>query len=105
VAADPLLRSGREVYLARCVSCHGPNGRGDGPLAKHLAGPKVGDLTSDRWKHGDAPAQVTAVVADGVPNSTMPGWGRTLSADEMKGVVAYVYHLSGRTVPDQRRGP
>ena len=39
IAGDPLLVEGREVYLSRCVSCHGEAGRGDGPIAKGLAGP------------------------------------------------------------------
>ena len=34
VAADPLLVRGREIYLDRCASCHGPSGRGDGPLCQ-----------------------------------------------------------------------
>ena len=45
--------TGRAIYLDRCKSCHGEGGKGDGPLAKGLSGPPVGDLTDDVWKHGD----------------------------------------------------
>src|SRR5262245_35054347 len=51
VARDPLLAKGREVYLDRCASCHGPSGKGDGPTGKILTGPPPGDLTDDEWKH------------------------------------------------------
>ena len=36
VAGDPLLLEGRSIYLARCATCHGQEGRGDGPIAGSL---------------------------------------------------------------------
>lgn len=105
IANDPLLVKGREVFLDRCVSCHGEKGRGDGPIAKGLQGSPVGDLTAPRWKHGDAPEQAREVVALGVPNTNMAAWGRTLGADNLLAVTAYVYFLAGRPVPDALRKP
>lgn len=105
IAGDPLLVEGREIYLSRCVSCHGPNGRGDGPIAKGLTGPPPRDLTSAEWKHGDRPEQVLQVVIQGVKDTSMPGWKGTLSASELKAVSAYVFYLAGRTVPDEFREP
>jgi cytochrome c oxidase cbb3-type subunit 3 len=105
IADDPLLVEGRAVYLARCVSCHGDSGRGDGPIARGLAGPPVGDLTDARWKHGDRPDQVLAVVAQGVPNSAMPPWKSTLSDRALHAVAAYAYYLAGRPVPAALRVP
>ena len=99
IAGDPLLVEGREVYLARCLSCHGPSGRGDGPIARGLAGPPVGDLTDAQWKHGDRPEEVLAVVAQGVRDTAMPGWKSTLSDRDLRAVTAYVYYLAGRAVP------
>src|SRR4051794_14065642 len=58
IAGDPLLVRGREVYLDRCASCHGPTGRGDGPTARGLTGPPPRDLTKPPWKHGERPEQV-----------------------------------------------
>ena len=34
---QPDPQPGREIYMGYCVSCHGPQGRGDGPLAGDLA--------------------------------------------------------------------
>jgi cytochrome c oxidase cbb3-type subunit 3 len=101
VAADPLLSKGRSIYLDRCLSCHGPKGKGDGPIAKGLAGPPVGDLTDSTWKHGDRPEQVEGVVADGVKTASMPGWKTTIGAEGVRAVSAYVYYLAGRPVPDE----
>ncbi len=103
IAGDALLVRGREVYLDRCASCHGTSGHGDGPTAKGLAGPPVGDLTDDKWKHGDAPEQVLGVIRQGVKETQMPAWGSFVSADDTKAVAAWVYHLAGRAVPDPLR--
>jgi cytochrome c oxidase cbb3-type subunit III len=103
IANDPLLVKGREVYLDRCVSCHGTQGEGDGPIAKGLKGSPVGDLTAPRWKHGDTPAQAIEVVSLGVPNTNMAAWGRTLGGENVRAVTAYVYFLAGRAMPEELR--
>ena len=103
IAGDPVLVRGREIYRERCVSCHGPEGRGDGPIAKGLAGPAPRNLVADPWKHGDGPEQVLAVLRDGVKDSAMPAWGGTYGPEELRSVAAYVYHLAVRPVPVELR--
>jgi mono/diheme cytochrome c family protein len=105
IASDPLLAAGFGVYRERCVSCHGESGRGDGPIAKSLQGPKVGDLTDGTWKHGEKPERVEEVIAKGVANTAMPGWGGTFSPEQLRAVTAYVYHLARRDVPAELRSP
>lgn len=105
VAKDALLSQGREIYLARCVACHGNDGRGDGPVAANLIGPPVGNLTDSEWKHGDRPEQVTAVIGQGVPNTRMDGWARVLDPPEIKAVAAYVYYLAKQPVPAELHRP
>jgi cytochrome c oxidase cbb3-type subunit III len=103
VASDPVLARGSEIYIERCVSCHGPRGRGDGPLARNLPGPPPRDLVEEPWKHGDRPEQVLAVLENGVKDAQMPAWGGTFGPDDLKSVAAYVYHIAGRPVPDGLR--
>jgi mono/diheme cytochrome c family protein len=105
IAGDRVLVEGHAVFLARCVSCHGTSGRGDGPIAKGLSGPPVGDLTDNDWKHGDRPDQVLAVVALGVGDTAMPAWRTALSDRELHAVTAYVYYLAARPVPEVLRAP
>jgi cytochrome c oxidase cbb3-type subunit 3 len=105
IAQDALLTRGRENYLARCVACHGNDGRGDGPLAANLIGPPVGNLTDNEWKHGDRPDQVLGVIDKGVPNTRMDAWGRVLDPPDLKAVAAYVYFLAKRAVPEELRAP
>jgi cytochrome c oxidase cbb3-type subunit 3 len=103
IARDPLLSRGREIFLARCIACHGINGQGDGPVAPNLIGPPPGNLTDAEWKHGDRPEQVVRVIAEGVPNTRMDGWGRTLDPPDLDAVAAYVYYLGKRPVPEALR--
>jgi cytochrome c oxidase cbb3-type subunit 3 len=105
IVNDPLLVEGSGVYQAQCVSCHGPSGKGDGPIARGLSGPPVGDLTDAAWKHGDRPEQVLAVISKGVPDTAMPAWAGTLGARELRAISAYVFHLAGRKVPETYRTP
>ncbi|HEY2156013.1 MAG TPA: c-type cytochrome [Isosphaeraceae bacterium] len=103
IAKDPVLVRGREVYLDRCASCHGQAGKGDGPTAKNLTGPPVGNLTDAEWKHGDRPGDVLNVVLNGVRDTQMPGWGPYIGPADARAVTAYVYHLAGRSVPEALR--
>jgi cytochrome c oxidase cbb3-type subunit III len=103
VVKDPLLTQGRLVYLARCATCHGNDGRGDGPIAKDLIGPPVGNLTDNEWKHGDRPDQVLGVIAKGVPETRMTGWSNVLDPPDLKSVAAYVYYLAKHPVPEELR--
>ena len=105
VAGDPLLSQGGPIFLGRCATCHGNEGRGDGPIAGNLTGPPVGNLTDDEWKHGDRPDQVLAVIDKGVPNTRMEGWSRVLDPPDLRAVAAYVYYLAKRPVPDELRKP
>jgi mono/diheme cytochrome c family protein len=99
IAADPVLSLGRQVYQSRCVSCHGESGRGDGPIAKNLEGPPVGDLTDSHWKHGDRTQDIRAVVERGVKDTAMSGWKGMISDRQLGASVAYVEYLAGRRQP------
>lgn len=104
IASDPLLSTGHELYSQRCVSCHGVSGRGDGPIASTVGPTKPGDLTDDRWVHGDRPDQVVQVIAKGIPATAMAAWDSAFNAGEIRALAAYVYHLAGREVPEEIRG-
>ena len=73
--------SGKEMYLAYCATCHGREGKGDGPVASALkALPTDLTLLSER-NHGRFPSvQVVNVITGsaGVPahgSKEMPVWG------------------------------
>ncbi len=103
VMNDPLLLEGRAVYLARCATCHGQEGRGDGPIARDLLGPPVGNISDGKWKHGDKPRDVLNVISKGVEGTRMAGWGTVIEDSQLRAVTAYVFYLAGQRVPDELR--
>ena len=47
---EPRLAWGKQLYEARCASCHGATGKGNGPVAASLKHPPA-DLTLISKKH------------------------------------------------------
>ena len=83
---DPLLAEMGEPYFARyCSACHGPQGRGDGPVAETLR-TRPPDLTQIASRRGGRfPDSEIAQRVDGrfaVPahgSREMPVWGERFS--------------------------
>ncbi len=50
------------VWTKSCQSCHGPFGRGDGPLGPSL---QVADLTREDWLGGVSDAEIAKVIREG----------------------------------------
>jgi mono/diheme cytochrome c family protein len=76
-----VAQDGRDTYLRYCASCHGPAGRGDGPLAPALAKPPS-DLTQlAKQNAGRYDERAVMSVIDGrravIEHGTrdMPVWG------------------------------
>lgn len=87
-AADPApdaaaAAKGRVTFGRYCVSCHGPQAKGDGPLARDLR-VAVPDLTTLAQRSGgkfpyDRVVQViqTGETVRGHGTTDMPAWGNT----------------------------
>ncbi|MEE9414850.1 MAG: cytochrome c [Acidimicrobiales bacterium] len=76
--ADPALEVGRDVWGARCATCHGPSGGGGtgSVLNDGLAVERYPDIADE-----------IAVVRDGRAN--MPSFASVLSEEEIEAVVRY----------------
>jgi mono/diheme cytochrome c family protein len=85
---------GRELYLGSgCASCHGPDGRGDGPVAKTLNPPPrdLRDVTA--FKNRTDVASIAQTIAEGiVGGGAMPRFAH-LNADERRALALYVVSL------------
>ena len=90
---DPTsAKQGKVTYVRYCVSCHGAEGRGDGPLASDLVVP-VPDLTTLALRNrGTFPLpRVKRIISMGEPlrghgNANMPAWGDAFKKTEGIGV-------------------
>ena len=81
------LEAGRVVYEQMCQTCHGLEGRGDGPGAADLTPPPA-DLVVHGPLHPEH--DLFRFVRDGVPGTAMAPLGDRLSDEEIWHVVNYV---------------
>jgi mono/diheme cytochrome c family protein len=82
---------GHRVFLQRCATCHGPEGRGDGQNAYNL-NPPPPDFRESLAKL--SPADRRKVVEGGTAalgrSPLCPPWGRSLGPDDVDAVVAWL---------------
>jgi cbb3-type cytochrome oxidase cytochrome c subunit len=96
VTEQNLLR-GKEVFLQRCVGCHGEKGDGKGPAARFLSPPPA-DFTSkdDACCGGDTgPGDFYYRILRGWTGTAMENFGERLSVDDIWRVVLFV-----KTIPN-----
>lgn len=103
VTADSLLafsrnpakrELGKATFASMCSACHAADGGGG-------IGP---NLTDAYWLHGGTPMEVLHTINAGVLEKGMPPWGKTLKADQLTSVAAYVLTLRG-TAPAAPKPP
>jgi mono/diheme cytochrome c family protein len=82
---------GKPIYEDRCASCHGLQGRGDGPQAPFLS-PRPGNLVSAGISV-KSDKELLAVIANGKPRTAMPAWKDLLTEEERRDVLAYIRSL------------
>jgi len=64
--------AGKTLYLQNCVSCHGVDGKGDGPAAARLSTPPT-DLTKIAARHGGKwPALEIMEILSGYSRNILP---------------------------------
>lgn len=88
----PELESrGAAVWSKSCVGCHGVDGRG-GDRGGMLEEPAA-NLVDGRGRDFYSEAGQYLVIAEGVPGTAMAPFGKRLSADDMKAVLAHLRKL------------
>ena len=90
-AAEGDAARGKSIYQSKCVTCHGPEGKGDGPIGKALK-PPAGDFSSAESKKKSAD-ELRGIIENGKPKTSMAAWGKQLKETEVQDVLAYVLTL------------
>ncbi len=106
LSGDPLpategnLLRGKEVFLQRCVGCHGTKGDGKGPGARFFSPPPA-DFTDkdDACCGGDTgPGDFYFRILRGWTGTGMENFGERLSVDDIWRVVLFVKTIPNKTL-------
>jgi mono/diheme cytochrome c family protein len=91
---------GQRIFAKHCATCHGPDGRGNGPAAPSMS-PSPRDFTLGEFKYkstasGTAPTEADLIrtVKNGLHASAMPYFSDILNDDEIRAVVQHIRTLS-----------
>jgi mono/diheme cytochrome c family protein len=92
---NPVLMSpqsiavGKELYTKNCRGCHGPEAKGEGPMAPKDSHPS--NLTDQEWTRGSSDGEIFAVLRDGAgPKFVMKGYKARMTDQEMWSIVNYL---------------
>ena len=83
-------REGKNIFETQCFTCHGTDGRGDGPVAASL-NPKPANLTSSKVQ-GQSDGAIFWKITNG--NAPMPSFKYALSKTQRWAVVDYIRTLA-----------
>ena len=102
MVTEEALASGRRLYEdAGCISCHGPQGRGDGSAPGSLKDEwgfpiQPADLTAGRFRGGNSARDVWMRLTAGMPGTPMPSFSDTLTPEQTWDVAHYVASIRDR---------
>jgi mono/diheme cytochrome c family protein len=98
----PTATPGARLYAQHCATCHGPDGRGNGPAAPSQI-PRPRDFTRGAFKFKSTPfdeppsdADLERVIADGLQASAMPYFRDILSDPDIRALVVHIKGMSDR---------
>ncbi len=87
------IASGKTLFQANCIACHGNAGEGN------AVGP---NLTDDYWLHGGAINDVFKTIKYGVTEKGMRSWKDDLSPLQMAQLASYIKSLKGSNPPNAK---
>jgi len=94
---------GQRLFVSHCMLCHGPDGKGNGPLAKNLGLNPVdmtrtlrsrSDTILKKIISGDGGQTISGRDRHNILTDAMPNWGEVLTDSQIDALIAYLRYLS-----------
>lgn len=79
-------KAGRDLFMKKCKTCHGADGKGDTPFGRKL---EIMSIASS----GRSFSKIRQITAKGVPGTKMKPYEGKLTAEELDNVAAFVKRL------------
>ena len=92
VSSPELVNRGKEIFAQQCTSCHGAEGKGNGPAAGALNPPPRNFTADAGWKNGRTVAGVFKTLKEGLQGSAMASYA-TLPVDDRWALTHFVLSL------------
>lgn len=89
IATPAAITQGKQLFMTNCASCHGPEGKGDGPKSAEL-NPKPRNYQTEKFKNGSSPLKLEKTLRNGL--GTMPAFP-LMSIEDRFAIVHYVRSL------------
>jgi len=86
------IKKGGNLFVVYCTPCHGPSGKGNGPVVAKFVPPP--DLTNPDLQKGRTDGYWQSYLSVG--GAVMPSYGESLSAEERWDVVNYLRTLAAK---------
>jgi copper transport protein len=87
------IAAGRQLFGKYCQGCHGPDAKGDGPLAPKDVHPP--NLSDTEWKYGSTDGEIYTNIREGIgPKFDMKPMKSRMTATEIWNIVNYLRSLS-----------
>ncbi len=97
MAGSADLAKGQAAFQKYCASCHGPTGKGDGPMGARM-NPKLKDFADKAYNVSMKDDYLSKIILEGGKavgkSPMMPKMGGTLKEDDAKDVIAYLRSLA-----------
>lgn len=101
-SGDEQLAKGEEVFAQQCASCHGAQGKGDGPAGGALnPPPRNFEAPPADWTNGTSALAIYNTLFGGISGTSMPAYGH-LPEDELWALTHYVRESF---IPEQNQEP
>ena len=93
---DDLIAKGKETFTTVCASCHGEDGKGDGPASTALNPKPRNFINKEGWKNGPKLSQIYQTLEEGIPGSGMISYNYLTPLER----IALAHYIRQTFVPD-----